>query len=103
MNSNIASQHGAGGRTIDNDHHYKMSSTYSQPLSQSEEIEGSTEQRKYKEKLLSGGTISPSEFGGTRSFYQNDYLRRLTHGVESGGGHDDKKAVRMKLAGGNMK
>lgn len=34
--------------------------------------------------------------------FKSEYFKTLTHGCPSGGGHDDKKAVRLKIAGGNM-
>lgn len=36
-----------------------------------------------------------------KTFY-SFYLNTLTHGVPSGECTEDKKAVRMKIAGGNM-
>ena len=37
------------------------------------------------------------------TFYSNrQYLTTLTHGCPSGQDHDNKKAVRLKIAGGNM-
>ncbi len=64
-----------------------------------EQVHGSTEQKKYKEKCLSGGTMSPKE--GIQTFYSN-YCTNLTHGLPTGQSNDAKKAVRQKIAGGRM-
>ena len=61
------------------------------------------EQKKYKEKCLSGGVISPREFGGKTTFYsQKSFLNQQTHGLPSGFSTEEKKAVKQKIAGGNM-
>jgi len=43
--------------------------------------------------------MSPKE--GAQTFYSN-YCNTLTHGLPSGQTNDDKKAVRLKIAGGKM-
>ena len=39
-----------------------------------QEIAGSAEQIRYREKQLSGGTISPRQFGGSTTFLTKPYL-----------------------------
>jgi hypothetical protein len=51
--------------------------------------------------LLTGDTISPRGFDKNNLFTKT-YLNQLTHGTASGFFHDDKKYVRLKIAGGTM-
>lgn len=68
-----------------------------------DDIQGSSEQKKYKERCLSGGVFTPREFGGNTTFQsQKAYLNQQLHGLPSGFSTHDKKNVRAKIAGGNM-
>lgn len=68
-----------------------------------DDIQGSTQQKRYKALQRSGGTFSPREFGGSTSFHsKNSFMSQQTHGLPSGFSTEDKKNVRQKLVGGNM-
>jgi hypothetical protein len=63
-------------------------------------VQGSTEQRNFRARKLTGGSISPVKEGGLAKY--SSYCQTLTHGVPSGEGQDDKKMVRLGVAGGGM-
>lgn len=64
---------------------------------------GSTEQRRFKLNQISGGVMSsPGNARRSCDTFYSTYLNQLTHGVASGQQHDDKKNVRLKIAGGSM-
>lgn len=68
-----------------------------------DKIQGSSEQKRYKERCLSGGVFTPREYGGTTTFMsKNSYLNQQLHGLPSGFSTMEKKYVKLKIAGGNM-
>ena len=65
-----------------------------------EKVQGSTEQKNFRARMLAGGSISPVKEGGLAKY--SSYCQTLTHGLPSGEGQDDKKMVKLKIAGGDM-
>jgi hypothetical protein len=65
-----------------------------------EKVQGSTEQKNFRARKLTGGSISPVKEGGLAKY--SSYCQTLTHGLPSGEGQDDKKMVRLGVAGGDM-
>ena len=66
-----------------------------------EKVQGSTEQKNFRAKMLTGGSISPTKSGLGLTKY-SEYCQTLTHGLPSGEGQDDKKYTKLKIAGGDM-
>ena len=68
-----------------------------------DDIQGSTEQKKFQTKQMSKGTFVPREYGGDKVFPSTkSYLAQQTHGLPSGFSTSDKKGVWLKLIGGNF-
>ena len=65
-----------------------------------DKVQGSTEQKMFQAKMLTGGSISPVKEGGLTKY--SSYCNALTHGLPSGEGQDDKKFTKLKIAGGDM-
>lgn len=68
-----------------------------------DQVMGSTEQRRFKVNQISGGPMSsPGNPRRSCDTFYSTYLSSMTHGVASGQQHEDKKNVRLKIAGGSM-
>ena len=67
------------------------------------QLQGSERQKKFRLKQLTGGKITPREFGGTLTFdSRNSFLRQQTHGLASGFNVDEKRLLRNGVTGGNI-
>ena len=65
-----------------------------------DKVQGSTEQKIYQSKMLTGGPISPLKEGGLTKY--SNYCHTLTHGLPSGEDQEAKKYTKLKIAGGDM-
>ena len=65
-----------------------------------DKVQGSTEQKIYQSKMLTGGPISPLKEGGLTKY--SNYCHTLTQGLPSGEDQDAKKYTKLKIAGGDM-
>ena len=66
-----------------------------------DQVQGSTEQKEWRQRLISGGSMSPSSPVPSSNY--SYYTRGLTHGVPSGFAAEDKKLAKMGISGGDFK